>query len=646
MSKVERAPSSISTVRDEDAASNASFKMKPVIVIGPDGERLEQDSLNPKSMDKMTDPDPSTPIESTLPVKGMVDDADGATKDTSALDDDSRWKISTEDHDCHHSLHTKTLAGEGISPKMTPDGSFGPSPLAKKVLFLDEHLHEQPELEGDSGGGCAKMGYQIKPRMNVDCPISPRSLLVEHCVNDWINKYQTDDKRSERNKSIRDQAPVSYVNTEFGDLQSVTSMLTDPVLDSSENAYLMSVLNSDHAAHTAKCNHEVVSREEEKRLVAEAAKRIIQRRLLDSGGGQKPSTTDLPEGTVSPEGVLEESKEMAMHQNEGVLASVPYISEDTALRDPSPGLVKTDASSQESRPEVTTVVESNELIAASHERKVVQVAAATANKDPWTELGLLLSGLCEAVIPSHSVQAPHATDPRSLDAEQREASSSSPSDRPFGGCPCRQDPDTILMDSETSNWVPPTIVDGPKIEKDINVTTADDMLNPDKLLEGAKQLGRDISIQFDALLKMAMEGSDEVKEIVSGAMAPIPEDGPSAILDLEKPVEITTKKHKQMTADSYAIPKSQSFDSDPLADTLVPLPPHHPRRFKNKIAVARKKNKPKLTMEMQPPAPTSDAPIAPLQRQQRCSTSTKDASVSSLSQSTFTKQTDTRTMLL
>jgi hypothetical protein len=202
------------------------------------------------------------------------------------------------------------------------------------------------------------------------------------------------------------------------------------------------------------------------------------------------------------------------------------------------------------------------------------------------------------------------------------------------------------MDSETSNWVPPTIVDGPKIEKDINVTTADDMLNPDKLLEGAKQLGRDISIQFDALLKMAMEGSDEVKEIVSGAMAPIPEDGPSAILDLEKPVEITTKKHKQMTADSYAIPKSQSFDSDPLADTLVPLPPHHPRRFKNKIAVARKKNKPKLTMEMQPPAPTSDAPIAPLQRQQRCSTSTKDASVSSLSQSTFTKQTDTRTMLL
>ncbi|KAL3907440.1 MAG: hypothetical protein SGILL_008874, partial [Bacillariaceae sp.] len=106
---------------------------------------------------------------------------------------------------------------------------------------------------------------------------------------------------------------------------------------------------------------------------------------------------------------------------------------------------------------------------------------------------------------------------------------------------------------------------------------SDDLLNPDKLLEGAKQLGRDISVQFDALMKMAIEGSGEMKEIVSGAMAPIPEEGARAMLDLEKPVEITTKKHKQIGASTYQVPMSQSFESDPLADAMVPLPPHQPQ---------------------------------------------------------------------
>jgi hypothetical protein len=204
------------------------------------------------------------------------------------------------------------------------------------------------------------------------------------------------------------------------------------------------------------------------------------------------------------------------------------------------------------------------------------------------------------------------------------------------------------MDSATSNWVPISLVDDSGTKKDAEASSVE-LSDPGNLLEGARQLGREISSHFDCLMKMALEGRGDVQAAMSGVMETIPENIPrAAMMNSEKPVEITTKKHKHIGVDSYAIPKSQSFDSDPLAEAKIPLPPHHSRRSRNKIAVARKKNTPKQGQHQPEKKEAIQNSLSPLQSH----IISRDSSVSSLSANSFghglslhCNQSDKRKML-
>jgi hypothetical protein len=102
-------------------------------------------------------------------------------------------------------------------------------------------------------------------------------------------------------------------------------------------------------------------------------------------------------------------------------------------------------------------------------------------------------------------------------------------------------------------------------------------------------MGREISTQFDALIKMPFEASDHVQIAPNELLPTIPEEIPGMILPQveEKPIELTMKK-SQTSFDSYLMPKRQTFESTALSTASIPLPPHQSQRTNGKLTITRK----------------------------------------------------------
>ena len=85
-------------------------------------------------------------------------------------------------------------------------------------------------------------------------------------------------------------------------------------------------------------------------------------------------------------------------------------------------------------------------------------------------------------------------------------------------------------------------------------------------------MGREISTQFDALMKMSFEASDHVQIAPNELLPTIPEEIPGMILPQveEKPIELTMKK-SQTSFDSYLMPKRQTFESTALSTASLPV---------------------------------------------------------------------------
>jgi hypothetical protein len=207
----------------------------------------------------------------------------------------------------------------------------------------------------------------------------------------------------------------------------------------------------------------------------------------------------------------------------------------------------------------------------------------------------------------------------SLDPEQVE------NDQPFAGCPCRQDESTAFVDGEISEWVPqPESDPGHKSKTESSNKSNPDEFNPDEFLDRARQLGKNLSSQFGEFITMVTHDTGQAKNSSAansrGCLAPIPEEVPGVILPLPADEQTSVTMNTSMVSSnarrkkkkgtdkapkarpktieakspahdvSYSIPKSQSFDSDPLAEAVVVMPPHpKTRNCRDKIAVARRK---------------------------------------------------------
>jgi hypothetical protein len=572
---------------------SSKFEIKPVIRIEPDRADLSDSQQKSVKSANIGIEDPESSLRSASMGSGRSRvDAVAASKASSA-GTGHRWK--TSECSTHQSLRTKTLAGEGISP-VSGEVYSGPFPLVQKILFLDETLHQQPHLHDIKGGVSPELNFRIHPRKIAEDPTSPTSIRV-HRQDSGLTDVRADVARLGNETSVSklrsstEAAPITYINTEYGDLRSVTSMLSEPVIDIPGVVGGMKVTNSRLLEGM---QGDAIEKGGEKNMLAEAARRIIQNRTFDEGrtedrSGKMTRCMNEQVSGVQQPGTSGNSI-MGHARGEKLRLNSEHSSEDGA------GGPRVGPKEQRARQETLDVKEDS---GQRGNDGAIETRPPKSPNDPFASWGHILASVCEAVIPAppmndatssptqtFSVTAPNGVSAKPLMDRPTEIQD----DQPYAGCPCRQDPTTGFDESGTSQWVP-TVPDDENERGDYSFVN--EATNPDEFLDRARQMGREISSQFDALMKMAFDASGEVRQMRSGILSTIPEEMPEGAIPLseEKPWEITTKK-MQVTVDNYPIPKSQSFESDVLAEAAVPLPPHQPRRARNKVTVARKKNSP------------------------------------------------------
>ncbi|KAG7371030.1 hypothetical protein IV203_019600 [Nitzschia inconspicua] len=575
------------------SSRSSRFELKPVIRIEPASNKTVHNSLIKASTFEsfnaglMTEiPERSIRSVSMGSTRSRVDPI--AASKASSAGSGGRWKMS--ESSTHNSPHTKTLAGEGISP-VTTDVYGNHSPLAQKVLFLEEILHQQPRLH-DEGQASQELNFRIPQRRMLEDPTSPTSIRVfrgedtgQTSANAFDTRHREEEKKAMKCRADREAAPITYINTELGDLRSVTSVLSEPVIDIPGVVCGMKASNPRLSKGIPKQDEEMVTGEaEDKEMLAEAARRIIQNRICKEAGSSERRITKL---TSPPE--KQPLDEQQTKPNCGA-SSVIYDSVRDAEVAPSMAEWRDVAAEQEE------MVDLQHGANEQHRDVALDTRSAIPADDPFGSWGHVLASVCEAVTPAPSSNNGSSSPTRAFSVTLRNGqlvqqpmeSTKEIDDQPFAGCPCRQDPSTALEEEAgTSSWIPANSV--PDVVKE---ETLGEKPTHDEFLDRARQMGIDISNQFDAFMKMAFDATMDVQQASKGFLATIPEEMPEISLAVsEKPLEITTKK-KPVSNDPYAIPKSQSFDSDVLAEASVPLPPHQPRRLRSKMTVARKKNSP------------------------------------------------------
>ena len=538
---------------------------------------------------------------------------------------DSKYKEAmSEDAECHtnYSHHTKTLAGEGISP-CTADVS-GHGALRRTIALIDKQMHQQPDLTDDRKAPTNPgIQVQLAPR-KYENPLS-RSASVGICYqnsglqdNAAVRCEETKTEKICQNQM--DQAPIDYINTDLGDLRSVTSILSEPAV------------HYPPVAHLNATNANIAN-----------ARDIVKQTAFSRGSEQKIPSNNLEAArnaleseSAKEENKMQQAKAVAFALSDSeIICTPPRPNRHLEGSAPWSGDKNDGINFSQTREVRQDEGNNQENNSDSQDRNgPLELKSDSVSTDVFGSWGHILASMCEAVIPVAPSNETSSSSPirmvrvnttmkdgppaPSLDSDQAEH------DQPFVGCPCRQEESAAFADGETSEWVPQPESDlGQKSKTEPSNKTNPDEFNPDEFLDLARQLGKNLSSQFGEFFTMVTHETGEVKNYSGansrGCLAPIPEEVPGIILPLPADEQTSVsmsmgssnaRRMKKKRTDkapkarpktivakspthdvSYSVPKSQSFDSDPLAETVVAMPPHPKARNSrdNKIAVTRRK---------------------------------------------------------
>lgn len=513
-----------------------------------------------------------------------------------------------------HSPNTKTLLGEGISGAIA---TINTADMRVKALFpatdptdLNDRISPAKDLP-------------MRTRM-ADHHSSSASMRIRNqslAVADAVAFVAYDPKQEEKAQMIEQggyiglAAPVKCINTEFGDLRSVTSMLTDPVGEDSSAAVTFrsppnamtettkKIMEGGSAMRAA--SHQGI---EEPLSFFEGAGRpprdsYFRDHLMSATEGQARFTPAKPPNGPQPTS----SESVAM-------SPPPRLTRTTVAHSPPWIDDEMEGSKDEADSSYTPV---GQALARSSQALNERSGSTRQADDSWAKF---IATVCEAVIP-----APSNNDISR--SPTREFSNAATVARPSNVAPTREiNHDSMANQSEQLMDMDRFLV-------------ASMLTNPDGFLEQAKQIGNDISISFDALMKIALEGTEDE------GLATIPEEGTEGV-SIARDEEYLTDSHRASSSSDrrkksnngmytikyqkarkkrssdrcksniatessggvMEIPKSRSFDSDSLASSSVQMPPRRGdsrsrRPSRDKLTVARKRSSSSTgSAEMKSPA--------------------------------------------
>jgi hypothetical protein len=529
----------------------------------------------------------------------------------------------------YRSPHTKTvttLEGEGI---VSASALSDPLLITETILF--------PESPDDGENALLSNSERIKPRIGFceieNDPLSPsawhentrHSNAVE--VEQFLEIEDHEKRQVEGEDSIRGDhhmAPIKYINTEYGDLRSVTSMLSEP-------AYYDVSVRDFHMGRISEIAKKAFDRVGER----SAAMRIIGERALTQKRTHTTSATiaethgiEVQRAKAANTGIAAETvdaprQEIATpprtkrnipntppwHLNDKALQGGVEETKEGATNKVIEGIGDSQASTHDSKEEKND--EKQQQTEGARQVKIDRDLSSDAN-GYW---GHLLARICETVVPAPSVRESPRSPVRYITLETNLTSSpskecSTKSEKPHRHCACPSEPESVLVTDIASSWLStfsaPASPDQGSREGLYNVP------NSDELLDKARELGSNLSSHFDALMKIAYDNNDEQSLSPLGRrrtyLSSIPEEIPIPVIERDHTVSSnysssgSNSRRKKSASPGpgdfvvsnmnsslcFALPMSKSFDSDTL-EKKIPMPPHpgdsrRPRREKHRVA--------------------------------------------------------------
>ncbi|MGK3750971.1 MAG: hypothetical protein ACI8RD_003271, partial [Bacillariaceae sp.] len=366
--------------------------------------------------------------------------------------------LDLESNATNHSSHMETLPGKG---------------RLKWNYDRSEYLHLPHSSDKEEGSVLAS-----DPYTNIRYNASTSSLLhteqrnsdLESRKSVEIVEVMSKPKPSEM-KSVIDinnaKKPIKYVNMELGDLRSVTSVLSEPVLDD------RGALNEFYSTIKS-MNYKVGKYDQAKRIVRERCQEIIiktpprtTRNLVNTPPWDKEQHSVRSEEEIQKgESSRKENKKVAIN-----------------------GETNSEAQANESRENEGEGSESGD------DNENLDEQPGISPTDFHGSWGQLLASVCESIIPSQSRNYISHSPIRQFTVSSNKSTSSSVSSsddehQAFYVCPIREGTESTSK--------------------------------PNEFVDQAKKLGSELSDQFDELMKVAYN-NDNYQVETKGSLKEIPE---------------------------------------------------------------------------------------------------------------------------
>lgn len=416
---------------------------------------------------------------------------------------------------------------------------------------------------------------------------------------DALSEFESNEAET-FNESQQTQRPITYVNMELGDLRSVTSVLSEPIIDDRRG------LNGIHTTRKA-----IKHRTDKKWCQRGSPALVTAKKIVQKRSGRENQMSNFKEVNISelpppsfnpsepPRNYFDQMIETPPRTTRNLRTTPPWdvdrisnrVEDNKDFRDNKNNNKTIVGKGNEASTSEALVKESDASEWDDENSDTKPKTGATASYGSW---GQLLASVCEVIIPAPSSSILSSSPIRHFTISSSKSTSST-------AASSDDEHETCL--SEDNNEM---------------------VSEPNGLVDQAQKIGNDLSNQFDELMKLAYNEKDHEGVHPNGhqLLSPILEEIPqmlsidtdedrtytscltSSVVGLPRKTRTCEKfekfRNKNCLPDkiistlTYGTPKSKSFELDSFNKSTVALPRRldqrrGPRLARYKQAVARKK---------------------------------------------------------
>lgn len=347
------------------------------------------------------------------------------------------------------------------------------------------------------------------------------------------------------NKPQQPHKPITYVNTDFGDLRSVTSVLSEPTMH--EQKIVKEIVTNTkaiaHGTDKKQCKDGSTVLVTAKQIVQKRSERVNQKNhVIDRKRSKNPSASFSPSET--PRDAFDQNIKTPPRATRKLRTTPPWDlsrMSNTGEDEEDFRKYKNGNDTSRSEPRVDAVISTVPSDASESDDENSDTKSRTAQTDYHGSWGHLLASMCEAMIPASSSSVLSSSPIRQFQLSSNKSMLSTAA--------WRDDEYQTCKGKETNETEP----------------------EPVGIVDQAMKMGNDLSNQFDELMRIAYDNNnhDDGHLNANKSLSPIQEEIPG-ILSIDTAEDLTLAS----CLTSSVIGQPQNMNSAQELDK--------PRKMKNK----------------------------------------------------------------